>query len=164
MARIKFDNPNEVMKFHAQESWVPVVLGGIPVALPYGFEAALGACFALLLYPAAPFLLRCFLEDEQVIRAGTEMLRFMQLSSLLVGVSLVTTCVCQAVGSASGALILSLSRQGVLFFVTITLLTARLGFRGILLAQPAADLLTGLLAAVILSRILRRFGKRPVDT
>ena len=32
MARIKFDNPNEVMKFHAQESWVPVVLGGIPVA------------------------------------------------------------------------------------------------------------------------------------
>lgn len=33
MARIKFDNPNEVERFHAQESWVPVVLGGIPIAL-----------------------------------------------------------------------------------------------------------------------------------
>jgi len=33
MAKIKFDNPNEVEAFHAKESWVPVVLGGIPVAL-----------------------------------------------------------------------------------------------------------------------------------
>lgn len=33
MARIRFDNPNEVARFHAQESWVPVVLGGIPIAL-----------------------------------------------------------------------------------------------------------------------------------
>ncbi|MBR3494357.1 MAG: MATE family efflux transporter [Clostridia bacterium] len=125
----------------------------------YGFEAALGACYAGVLYLAAPFLLRRFLDDERVIEAGIEMLRFMQLSSLLVGVSLVTTCVCQAVGNAAGALVLSLSRQGILFFATITALTAWLGFRGILLAQPAADLLTGILAIVIVIGILRKFGK-----
>ena len=33
MPRIKFDNPNERELFHAKESWVPVVVGGIPVAL-----------------------------------------------------------------------------------------------------------------------------------
>ena len=33
MARIRFDNPDEHLTFHAKESWVPVVLGGIPVAL-----------------------------------------------------------------------------------------------------------------------------------
>jgi uncharacterized membrane protein YdbT with pleckstrin-like domain len=33
MSRITFDSPDEVEKFHAQESWVPVVLGGIPVLL-----------------------------------------------------------------------------------------------------------------------------------
>lgn len=33
MARIEFDSPQEVERFHAKESWVPVVLGGIPVAL-----------------------------------------------------------------------------------------------------------------------------------
>jgi uncharacterized membrane protein YdbT with pleckstrin-like domain len=33
MPRIKFDNPNEKKLFHAKESWVPVVIGGIPVAL-----------------------------------------------------------------------------------------------------------------------------------
>jgi len=34
MARITFDNPNEVKKFHAKESWVPVIFGGlIPLAI-----------------------------------------------------------------------------------------------------------------------------------
>ncbi len=33
MARIKLDNANERELFHAKESWVPVILGVIPVAL-----------------------------------------------------------------------------------------------------------------------------------
>lgn len=36
MARIVFDNPDEQERFHAKESWVPVVLGGIPVAIICG--------------------------------------------------------------------------------------------------------------------------------
>ena len=36
MARIRFDNPQERETFHAKESWVPVVLGGVPVALVCG--------------------------------------------------------------------------------------------------------------------------------
>ena len=80
----------------------------------------------------------------------------MQLSALLIGIPLVTTCVCQAVGHASGALALSLSRQGIFFAAAIAALTALLGFTGILLAQPAADLLTDILAAAILLRILKK--------
>ena len=107
--------------------------------------------------------MRLFMNDPLVIEAGSGMLRFMQLSSLLVGVPLVTTCVCQAVGHASGALILSLARQGVLFFIMITLLSAWLGFTGILLAQPAADLLTGILAAVIVGSILKKLEPLGTD-
>ena len=33
MPRIKFDNPSEHALFNAKESWVPVVIGGVPVAL-----------------------------------------------------------------------------------------------------------------------------------
>ena len=119
-------------------------------------EFGLGAGFAAVLFFAAPFLIRLFLEDSKVIASGTEMLRYMQISSLLVGVPLVSTCVCQAVGHASGALILSLSRQGVLFLAAITLLSSWLGFTGILLAQPATDLQTGILASVIIFGILRK--------
>ena len=33
MARFRFDSPNERETFHAKESWVPVVMGGLAVAL-----------------------------------------------------------------------------------------------------------------------------------
>lgn len=36
MAGIKYDNPGERMMFHAKESWVPVILGAIPVAVVCG--------------------------------------------------------------------------------------------------------------------------------
>ena len=119
-------------------------------------EAGLGAFFAVTLFFGAPFLMARFLDDPGVIRAGVEMLRFMQLSSLLVGVTLVVTCACQAAGRAAGALVLSLSRQGVVFLAAITLLPVLLGYTGILLAQPAADLITGAMALGIMGAVLRR--------
>ena len=119
-------------------------------------EAGAGAFFAVTLYFLSPFLLKLFLQDPAVVETGTRKLRFMQLSSLLMGVSLVSTCVCQAVGHATGALILSLCRQGILFFIIIRLFTAWMGLTGILLSQPASDLLTGILALIIVFSILRK--------
>ena len=121
----------------------------------YLLELGLGIVFAVILYIAAPFLLSVFMKEAAVAAAGARMLRFMQLSSLLVGVSLVTTCVCQAVGNAGGALILSAARQGVIFVLSIYLLHSLMGLTGIMLAQPAADLLTGIAAIVIISGVLK---------
>ncbi len=121
----------------------------------YLLETGLGACFAIFLFLTAPFLMHCFLDDAEVISAGIRMLRFMQLSSVLVGVPLAATCACQAAGHAFPALVLSLSRQGILFFAAIALLPVWLGFTGILLAQPLADFLTGLLAFFIAAALFR---------
>ena len=127
-------------------------------AVRFGFllEAGLGACFAIILFFASPFLMRLFIDEPAVVEAGTSIIRFMQISSLLMGFSLVTVCVCQAVGHAAGALVLSLCRQGILFFIAISVLPSWLGFNGILLSQPAADLLTGIIAAFIISGIFRK--------
>ncbi len=127
----------------------------------YGLEAGLGCIFALLLFVFAPLLMRGFIDDTKVVESGITMLRFMQISSILIGFSLVATCVCQAVGHASGALTLSLLRQGVLFVVLILILPACFGFTGILLTQPVSDLVTGLVSFVIMRGILTKM-KDPV--
>ena len=126
------------------------------VSFSFLFETGIGCGFAVLLFLTAPFLMRFFISNDQVIDAGIRILRTMQLSSILMGFSLVAICVCQAAGHASGALILSLSRQGIFFFAAISLLPSWLGFNGILLAQPAADLLTGILAFIIISGIIKK--------
>ncbi len=122
----------------------------------YFFEAGMGAAFAIILFFAAPVLMRFFMDDPLVVESGIAIIRFMQLSSILVGVPLVSTCVCQAVGNASGALILSLSRQGIIFFIAIAIMSRILGFNGILLAQPVSDLLTGIIALFLISGVLKR--------
>lgn len=124
----------------------------------YIFETSLGVGFAVILSATAPFLMKLFLNDTAVIKSGAWMIRLMQLSSLIVSVALITTAVCQAVGNALGALILSLSRQGILFVIAITILPAIIGFNGILLAQPAADLLTDIISVFIILQIIRKTG------
>jgi len=116
-------------------------------------EAVLGIIFAVILFISAPQIIAFFMNEPAVVSTGTSMLRFMQISSILVGVPLVTTCVCQAVGNAKGALILSLSRQGIIFVTAISVLQYLFGLTGIMLAQPAADLLTGIVAIVIVLSI-----------
>lgn len=129
------------------------------VRFAFGLQLALGACFGVAIALAARPLMRVFVADEAVIDAGAQMLRYMQTGVLFMGVVLVTTSLCQSVGSGAGALILSLSRQGVLFAAMLAALSAALGYTGILLAQPAANALTAALALLILSRIRRRFNE-----
>ena len=58
MARIKFDNPDERATFHAKESWVPVVMGGIPVALVCGVVS-----FLVTQFVNPDYLLICVLAS-----------------------------------------------------------------------------------------------------
>ncbi|MBR3315554.1 MAG: PH domain-containing protein [Atopobiaceae bacterium] len=46
MAKIKFDSPQEQERFHAKESWVPVIFGGIPVAMVCAIVSVLLVHFA----------------------------------------------------------------------------------------------------------------------
>ncbi len=122
----------------------------------YMLELGLGVFFATILYVSAPFLMQSFIKHAQVINSGIVMLRYMQISSVLVGFSLVTTCVCQSVGHASGALLLSLSRQGILFWISLAMLRSLIGFHGVILAQPFSDLLTGAISCIIIFDILKK--------
>ena len=47
------------------------------------------------------------------------MLRFQQIGMTFMSVSLISTCVCQAVGNAGGAFVLSISRQGVIYVLAL---------------------------------------------
>ncbi len=65
MARIELDNPNERITFHAKESWVPVIAGGIPVALICGLLS-----FALVYFVNAQWLPVCVLVSILITLAS----------------------------------------------------------------------------------------------
>lgn len=109
---------------------------------------------ALVILAAVP-LLRLITPDDGLVALGAPMLRWQVAGSVFAGIAMLVTCLCQASGKALPALILSLSRQGVVFLVVLLVAAALFGYRGILASQCSADLLSALLALLILKSILK---------
>lgn len=121
----------------------------------YGFEVALGFLFTIIISVFSPFIIQIFMNDPQIITHGARMLRFQQLGMLFMAITLVSTCVCQSVGNAKGAFLLSISRQGVLYGIALLILSTLLGYTGVLISQACADVVTAVLAIFIVLKILR---------
>lgn len=100
----------------------------------------------------APQIIRIFMSDSGVIQAGSRILRCMVITMPLMGIILVCTTLFQAAGKAMPAFLLSISRQGVALLICMVVLSAVFGFYGVILAQAAADVVSVILALVLLKR------------
>lgn len=109
---------------------------------------------ALVVFAAEP-LLRLITPDAGLAAIGVPMLRWNVAGSVFAGIVMLSTCLCQASGKALPALVLSLSRQGVVFLIVLLAAAAIFGYQGILAAQCSSDLLSALLAVLILRRVLK---------
>lgn len=121
----------------------------------YLFEMGLGLGFAILVSVFAPAIVSFFMKDPAIVQNGAMMLRFQQLGMMFMAVTLVSTCVCQSVGNALGAFVLSVSRQGVIYAVALMALSKICGYTGVLASQACADVLTAILAVFIISKIIK---------
>lgn len=100
----------------------------------------------------APQIIRIFMSDSGVMQAGSRILRCMVITMPLMGIILVCTTLFQAAGKAMPAFLLSISRQGVALLICMVVLSAVFGLYGVILAQAAADVVSVILALVLLRR------------
>ena len=128
----------------------------------YGFEGALALGLTVVLALLAPQLTSLFLKDQALVGMATEMLQWQVSSMVFVAIGLVTTCLFQSMGKALGAFLLSISRQGVLFALAVAVGSAVGGYTGVIVAQPAADVLTALLAVAFVVTVIASERKKLV--
>ena len=119
------------------------------------FLGSLALVMTALVCLAAQPLLGLITPDAQLVSVAVPMLRWQVAGSVFGGIVMLSTCLCQASGIALPAMILSLSRQGVVFAVVLLLAAALFGYQGILASQFAADLLSAVIAVSILVHIMR---------
>lgn len=113
------------------------------------FLCGLALVMAAGVFLAAPWLMRFFINDPAIVADGTVMLRWQVAGSAFGGIVLLFTCLFQATGKAGPALLLSLSRQGVVFLAVLALGVWIAGYQGFLVSQALADLLSAGLALVL---------------
>ena len=118
--------------------------------------------FALISFVWAPSLIRLFMQDPAVVGAGAQILRCVMLSAPAVGIILVCTTLFQAEGKSLPALILAISRQGVVLVLCLVLMSHSFGYIGVLLSQALSDLITLGTALLFLYRGSKTKSSAPV--
>lgn len=111
----------------------------------------LSAVMTAICYFGASPLVRAFLEDEHAFSYGFSFSRIYILSGPILGLMFVFINAIQATGAALPSLILSISRQGLIFIPILMIINVLTdSARALVFAQPLTDYIATALAAVLL--------------
>lgn len=118
---------------------------GFSVLFSLGLSAAMtGLCYLL----RGP-IIRVFLTEPASFDFALTFTSILLTTSFLFGVFYVLANALQAMGAAAQALVINLSRQGLIYIPALYILQALLGATGLAWAQPVADLLSTVLVAML---------------
>ena len=98
-------------------------------------------------------IIRIFIDDDQVVAYGVQMLIAYMVSGPVIGILFVNMNCMQSVGHAWGATVLSILRQGVLLIPLLYLLEAFLGLNGIIFGQSVTDYIAVILSVGMWARV-----------
>lgn len=120
------------------------------LAFSLRFALILSVILTGICYLFTEQIVSVFLTDAEAFAYGFSFSRILLSTSALFGVYYVLTNTLQAMGAATPSLIINLSRQGLIYIPALFLLEAVLGMNGLIWAQPVADVLSLILAIVLL--------------
>ncbi len=105
------------------------------------------------------YAIALFIDNDEVIKYGTMIIRAQMLSAPILGLMFVFVNTFQAFGKALPSLILTISRQGLVFIPVLLISNSLFGLQGIIYAQPSADIFSTVLSALMYVLIFRSIKK-----
>lgn len=120
------------------------------------FALALGSILTIICYIFTNQIVSIFLTNQTAFAYSVQFARILLSTSFLFGVFYVLVNSLQAMGAATPALLISMSRQGIIYIPALFILQAVMGMTGLLWAQPVADLLSILIAALLFVKTLKK--------
>ncbi len=129
------------------------------------YIATLGVSIGMLLcisggvFLGAPRLVRFFRDDPAVVAIGVRALRWACAVMWTMPFSVLTNMTFQSTGKALPASLLSLMRSGLYFMPLLLILNRSFGILGVEVAQPIADVLTGLSSVPFALHFFRNLPK-----
>lgn len=113
------------------------------------FALLLSTALTILCYVFTDQIVLAFLTDENAFAYAVKFARILLSTSFLFGVFYVLINTLQAMGAATASLIISISRQGLIYIPSLFILQAVVGINGLVWAQPVADILSIILSVAL---------------
>jgi putative MATE family efflux protein len=95
-------------------------------------------------------MIEVFMRDNRVVEPGILVLHAMIFAFPFAAMQMQFMISLQAMGKALASLIVALSRQGLAYIPSLFILNALFGFHGIVFSMPVADLITTVVAFILL--------------
>ena len=169
---------------------VVMITGMVSMGIGQGVQALLGYCVGAKLWDRFKGVLKfsmafafglsvvltglCYLFTNQIVSAfltdatafgyAVTFARILLCTSFLMGVLYVLTNALQAMGAATEALVVNVSRQGIVFIPAVFILKAMFGITGVIWAQPVADFVSLFITVVLYMRTSRKIMTVEADT
>ena len=126
---------------------------------------ALSAVMTVICYAGAGPMVKAFLEDSDAYGYGMQFARVLIISGPILGVLFVLINTIQALGAALPSLVLSISRQGLVYLPVLVVFNRIFDTPDMLvMAQPVTDYMAVLLATLLcIVSFHRLFGKKVVS-
>ena len=109
----------------------------------------LSAFMTIICYIFNNQIVGMFLSESEAFNYGVEFSRILLTTSFLFGVFYVLSNALQAMGASTSAFIINMSRQGLIYIPAVFILQSIVGIKGLLWAQPVADILSVILVIVL---------------
>ncbi|MGN0333872.1 MAG: hypothetical protein ACI4D9_12790 [Lachnospiraceae bacterium] len=97
-----------------------------------------------------------FLTDQTAFGYAVQFTKILLTTGFLFGVFYVLINALQAMGAATAALIINISRQGLIYIPALFILNKMIGMSGLVWAQPVADVLSLVLACFLYLKTLKK--------
>lgn len=125
----------------------------IKLALLYACGVAILIFIIIMAFPEA--IVSVFTQDEAVLRDTPWAMRWVFAAIPIIGIQLIGSAYYQAIGKATPALLLTLTRQGFFFIPLVLILPKFFGELGVWISFPIADTLSTVVTAYFLWRETR---------
>lgn len=112
----------------------------------------IACCIFLIGEAGAPWLVKAFTDDQELVRISIQGLRLTFIAMPLTGLQIIATSYFQSVRQAPKAITMNISRQFLFLIPALGLFSHRWGLSGIWFAIPFADLMATLIAIFFLYR------------
>ena len=125
----------------------------IKLALLYACGVAILIFIVIMAFPEA--IVSVFTQDEEVLRDTPWAMRWVFAAIPIIGIQLIGSAYYQAIGKATPALLLTLTRQGFFFIPLILILPKYFGELGVWISFPLADVISTIVTGFFLNREIR---------
>lgn len=120
------------------------------------FSTVFMLALAVIVFILAPYLIKLFRDDIDVIKSGTVILKFQCFTFAFQGVTIMTNMLLQNMGETYKASFLALARQGIFFIPIVFALSYFLGLKGLEMAQAISDALSFLVTIPMAIAAIRK--------